>query len=274
VLITVKSSLFCREIKTYVDCVEQIFVDIHFDHKHLIIGAVYIPPSSDIVVYNAHCKAIENIISILPNADTLIIGDYNLPNTRWFNESNGSLQYTSNGICTMSRQADIIYSYFNEFDFYQHNTISNAYGNTLDLLFSNLRCIHVYAALDPLLPKDVFHPPLVFSLTTPGGTSVMTNNVTKFDFKRANFSAINDYLNNLNWDMELRDLDVNDAVNFVYSHLDHIILSCVPSFAISRSSYPTWLSRELVSSINNKQRAHFKFKCTGEYSDYLAFSHL
>jgi len=40
VLIAVKSSLFCREIKTYVDCVEQIFVDIHFDHKHLIVGAV------------------------------------------------------------------------------------------------------------------------------------------------------------------------------------------------------------------------------------------
>jgi len=274
VLIAVKSDFFCREIETSVDCVEQIFVDIHFEHKHLIIGAVYIPPSSDIAVYDAHCKAIENIISILPNADTLIIGDYNLPNTRWFNESNGSLQYTSTGICTKSRQADIIYSYFNEFNFYQHNTILNARGNTLDLLFSNLRFIHVHAALESLLSNDVFHPPLVFSLPTPCVTSVTTTNITKFDFKRANFYIMKDYLNNINWDMELRDLDVNDAVNSVYSHLDHIIQSCVPSFAISRSSYPTWFSKELVSIINNKRRAHFKFKCTGEYSDYLAFSHL
>jgi len=96
---------------------------------------------------------------------------------------------------------------------------------------------------------------------------------TILDFKRANFSVINDYLNNIDWDTDLRNLDVNDAVNFVYYHFNHIIDSCVPSYTISRSSYPTWFSKELISVINNKRRAHFSFKCSCSYSDYLTFSY-
>jgi len=37
--------------------------------------------------------------------------------------------------------------------------------------------------------------------------------------------------------MELKDLDVDDAVNFVYYHFNHIIDSCVSSFTISGSFY-------------------------------------
>jgi len=72
---------------------------------------------------------------------------------------------------------------------------------------------------------------------------------TKFNFKRTNFFAINNYLNNINWDqlgwgMELKELNVDGAVNFVYYHLNHIIDSYEPSYTISRFSYPTWFSKE------------------------------
>jgi len=271
VMIAVKNSLFCRELRIFVDCVEQIFINIHIGHKHVIVGAVYIPPSSDADVYAAHCNYFENIFSMSPNTDILIIGDYNLPNVRWFNDTNGSLQYTLGSVCSNNiRQADTLYAYFNEFNFYQHNNISNMHGNTLDL-FSNLRCIRVLPAHDPLLPCDIFHPPLTFSLPISGTAPVEITEQIKFDFKRANFSVINDYLNS--WDMELRDLNVDDAVNLVYYHLNHIIDSCVPSYTISRSSYPIWFSKKFISAINNKRKAHFSFKCTSSYFDYLIFSH-
>jgi len=160
VVIAVKNGLFCRELRSSVEYVEQIFVDIHIDYKHLVIGAVYIPPSSDVNVYNAHCNAVESIFSMSPNVDILIVGDYNLPNIRWFNETDGSLQYISTDVCRNIRQAESLYTHFNEFNLYQHNIISNLHGNTLDLLFSSLRCIRVLPAHDPLLPCDPFHPPL------------------------------------------------------------------------------------------------------------------
>jgi len=70
------------------------------------------------------------------------------------------------------------------------------HGNILDLLFSTLRCIHVFSA-HVILPCDLFHPSLVFSLPVSVKTTLKITNQTKFDFKRANFSVINDYLNNI-----------------------------------------------------------------------------
>jgi len=54
VMIAVKNSLFSRELRTSIDCVEQIFININIGHKHVIVGAVYIPPSSDVDVYMLH----------------------------------------------------------------------------------------------------------------------------------------------------------------------------------------------------------------------------
>jgi len=41
--------------------------------------------------------------------------------------------------------------------------------------------------------------------------------------------------------MELKDLNVDDTVNFVYYHLNYIIDFCVLSYTIFRSSYPIWI---------------------------------
>jgi len=56
VLIAVKNSLLSRELRLFVYYVEQIFIDIHIGHKHLIIGTVYIPSTSDISIYDTHCR--------------------------------------------------------------------------------------------------------------------------------------------------------------------------------------------------------------------------
>lgn len=77
-LIAVKCCLSSRAINISISCVEQLFVDIRFGHKHLIIGTIYIPPDSDSFVYESHCNAIDQVMSALPNTDFLIIGDYNL----------------------------------------------------------------------------------------------------------------------------------------------------------------------------------------------------
>lgn len=81
VLIAVKNHLFSRVLKLSVASVEQLFVDIRLEHKHIIIGTVYVPPASDLSVYESHCLSVEEVITMLPNADLLIAGDYNLSHT-------------------------------------------------------------------------------------------------------------------------------------------------------------------------------------------------
>lgn len=41
-----------------------------------------------------------------------------------------------------------------------------------------------------------------------------------------------------------------------------------------RSLYPAWFSRELIYLIKSKRAAHFRFKTTNLYSDYLSFAQL
>lgn len=91
VLIAVRNCLLCRAVRTTVSNVEQLFVDIRLDHNHLVVGAVYIPPSSNCHVYEAHCLTVEEVMIESLNANFLIVGDYNLPHTRWMN-SDGLLQ--------------------------------------------------------------------------------------------------------------------------------------------------------------------------------------
>lgn len=60
--------------------------------------------------------------------------------------------------------------------------------------------------------------------------------------------------------------------DFLYRHLDIAIAAYVPSFHITKSTYPSWFSKELISLIKAKKSAHLKYKCTNLFSDYLTFS--
>lgn len=51
VLIAIRNCLCSRALNISVSSVEQLFVDIQLDGKHLIIGTVYIPPASGVYIY-------------------------------------------------------------------------------------------------------------------------------------------------------------------------------------------------------------------------------
>lgn len=69
-------------------------------------------------------------------------------------------------------------------------------------------------------------------------------------------------------------MSIEEAVDFVYHHLNHVINSCVPTYSMFNSSYPAWFSKELVSVIKTKRKAHFLYKHSYSYSDYLIFTNL
>ena len=83
VLIAVKKSFRC---KTF-DMIEnnpsfnQLFIILP-DIK-TIIGTVYIPPNSDISLYDDHIMHTEDIKNVFLDHDIVLIGDYNLPAISW-----------------------------------------------------------------------------------------------------------------------------------------------------------------------------------------------
>jgi len=47
VLIAIRNNLTSRALEITTKCVEQLFVDIRLNNKHIVIGAVYLPPLSE-----------------------------------------------------------------------------------------------------------------------------------------------------------------------------------------------------------------------------------
>lgn len=63
VVIAVKSHLHCYRIPLQNNDVEQLFIKLSLGSFLLLIGAVYIPPKSDINVYNSHTDTVNNLLT-------------------------------------------------------------------------------------------------------------------------------------------------------------------------------------------------------------------
>ena len=94
------------------------------------------------------------------------------------------------------------------------------------------------------------------------------------NFKRADYIAINDYLGSISWDDELKCRNVYEAIDFLYYHLNYVIVTYVPLYTVKKSMYPVWFSAELISLTKAKKLAHFNYKNSYRYSDYLLFNQL
>jgi len=83
VLIAVKNQFSCRRLPILENSVEQLFIQISEKSLFLVIGADYIPPASDVNVYDIHFNAIDVLLNNNCHSKFLIFGDYNLPNINW-----------------------------------------------------------------------------------------------------------------------------------------------------------------------------------------------
>lgn len=272
VLIAVRDSFICKKLALAAQNVEHLYVDIHIGHKHLFVGAIYISPCADTFVYESHCCVMEEQMSESSDVDFLIAGDFNLPHLFFYNDNDGALCCNTTRACGPTNQANVFLCYLNELSLHQYNFVNNEYGNTLDLIFSNLSGINVERAPDDLIVCDKYHPALYFALPVSPRPLIKKSIVTKKNFKRANYAAINDYLSGILWDVELKDKSVDCAVDFLYMHLNCAIANFVPDRTAYRSSFPGWFSGELIALVRAKKKAHCNYKKSGSLSDYLEFS--
>jgi len=85
VLIAVSTSLTSERI--YSDTpneIEFVSVKVSLQSFSIFVTCSYIPPGSDLIIYEHHLYAIKSVLSLLSNSDLLIVlGDFNLPDISW-----------------------------------------------------------------------------------------------------------------------------------------------------------------------------------------------
>ena len=192
-----------------------------------------------------------------------IIGDFNLSSVTWpLNEESPSSDSTEN----------LFVDTFNEFGLTQCITRpTHSKGRTLDLLLtSHSQLIDNLMILDQNSTVKSDHFPITFELKT----KIKHKKPTKrrcYNFKRADWEALNGDFCDINWDALLSSTEPDIAWSRFKTTIFHYVDKHIPTITVKNEYKPPWFDSELHDACKAKERAHEKFKRTKSMLDEINF---
>lgn len=267
VLIAVRNDVSSQYLNITVCDFEQLFVKISYNALTYILCTVYFPPKSSVDSYKFFISNLENLVMTYPDCSFIVSGDFNLPGIDWSNDANGvtySTSFSCNGRCIPES-----FAYLN---FFQLNEVKNYYGSVLDLIFSSKYNMIIKRSDEYVVPEDRYHPTLVFETVLAPVTNTSELNHLYFDFNRADYVKIEQFLLSYNWNDTINSLNVNEATNALYDALHYCIIRFVPQVKFKKSKFPPWFSSDLKSLTIQKRKAHAAYRASMAPLDYSTFS--
>ncbi|XP_076666388.1 uncharacterized protein LOC143367980 [Andrena cerasifolii] len=275
VLIAVNKSLPCTLLRISNNNLEQIFVRVKVNNRHMIIGAIYLPPSSSHELYRVHSECVTELFHEFSSNKLFVVGDFNLPHAVWNNVGGSSCSRKPAIPGAESLALDFLLESYNYLNLAQINTTFSQGGNMLDLIFAADTGVMVESSVDCLTRQDQYHPPLLVRPNVIFVSDCEKRNEETYDFKRGAYPSIVNYLNSIDWDRGTGgEVGPDAAVDFLYKHLRNAIGAYVPLRRVWRSSFSQWFSPRLKKLIRQKKKMHRGYKNTKLLSDYLNFSGL
>ena len=255
VLIAVKDSMPSCSVTVGFSEVEQLFVraQLHKD-KHVVLGAVYIPPASLPSLYASHADTVSEVFLNYSDDIFCLFGDFNLPHAVWLNNSVQGCFRGSGVSSNESTAIDLLLGCVGYCNLTQVNTVFNQFQVMLDLIFVSCPNVMVDRVIDALIVPDAYHPPLHIVLKGLAPAHVRGGENSEYrDFKRCDFSSVCEFLNQIDWDKETGDIEPNVALERLYGHINQAIDAFVPMRSVIRSTIPLWFSPSLRSLIRQKK---------------------
>lgn len=269
-LIYIRDNINSKRLKVEYNSVEQLFLLCSFGNNVFIIGGVYIPPKSESGQYDKHCHSVEILRQEHANCGFYIFGDFNIPEATWDNDDDGVTV-----ACNHNSPALTLGQSYAALNFFQSIAIPNTRNVFLDLIFTNNSNLIVTEAIDCLFDRSQNHIPYSFEISFAElpQPSIKYEDFY-YDFGSSDYSAINDCLCSIDWNMVLSSPDINVAVSQFYHILNMAIALFVPLKRFRTSQFPKWFSGELRYLITQKKIAHKRYCTTRNVNDYAAFSYL
>lgn len=136
--------------------------------------------------------------------------------------------------------------------------------------------VKVSKSVSPLIKIDNYHEPVEIDFTVGRDDVVVFNpDEHEFNFKKARYGELNEYLMSVDWDGLLTNCaHVDSVVDCFYDILHVGFKRFVPLKVKASNSRPPWYSKNLLNLKNRMSRAHKKFKSTGEAEHYIRFCSL
>lgn len=174
----------------------------------LFINCVYINDKTNFETILIYLDLFIDIINRRePNANYIILGDFNLSCIEWYFDG-----IKCNAISHEGRMAAELLNTLTCTDLIQTNHIKNAYNRTLDLILtnkSNIKCKRTMGIVN----EDPYHPSISIKFDSKEIKFMRTKSQTKLNFFKANYDAINNDSAKLDWSHLFNSLDINSAVD-------------------------------------------------------------
>jgi len=140
VLISVKNTLYSELLNTSSCLLEILIVLIKLDKRICIVSSVYFPISSSVDLYTSYFDIMYNMLNSYPNAEFLLLGDFNLP------------------LAAFSYAKSLFFNNLSFLNFKQINSVLNKNNVLLDYVITNSDTCHVSLNTLPIVNVDLHHP--------------------------------------------------------------------------------------------------------------------
>lgn len=155
------------------------------DSKKIFISCIHINPRTDFERFKSYLELLQDIInSREPNAQFLIIGDFNLSCIEWFYQTDHCIAINHQGRLAEELLNTIIIA-----NIKQINDIKNSYNRILDLALTNINGLNT-KKVDGIVKEDQYHPALLIHLNPMDIKFMKSIRSIKPIFFKANYTAI------------------------------------------------------------------------------------
>ena len=279
VLIAVDAKYSTNLIELNCFDIEFICISIELENFKLFVTCSYIPPSSQLDIYNQHLLAINSITNKMNDSDKiLVLGDFNLPSVKWLSLPDSEALTPLTSDANVNLYTFEIVNRFSDINLYQINSVSNCYDRILDLAFVNYTQYFEIIRIPPVCtPEDNYHPTLCISMMH---NNLATNNsLISFksvpNYNKTDFRKLNALISNVNWSTLFickSHSDLELSVYKFYDILNKFILECVPIVRVRNSERYPWVTSGLSSIKNYKNKLFKKYKKSGSSIDYAKYA--
>ncbi|XP_055643865.1 uncharacterized protein LOC129780031 [Toxorhynchites rutilus septentrionalis] len=214
-----------------------------------------------------HSNAVCDICDRALDTDSIVVvGDYNLPYLSWTFDEDINSYLPSNA----STEAELVFTEtIAASGLHQINTLRNSNNRILDLAFVNDSCnAEIIEPPFPLLKLDARHKPFVLRIQLDVCSQQVPDDSCDdpdFDFKRCDFTALNNLLSGVDWNEIIGAESTNCATAVFYEKVYEILRDNVPRKRICQApsfKHSWWTSelRRLRNSVRKARKVYFREK--------------
>ena len=238
--------------------IDATFIQIENKSHKITLGLVYRPPAQSPATDE---KLYDQIADICCVNNCIIMGDFNLPVTKW-------------GEPLTAHAGQQLYRSILESSLHQHVMHPTRGNNILDIVLTTDEDSVKDVKIGPEFSSSD-HRSLLFTINFDKD-KVSESKEKVPDYRRANFKRLRMQLASINWIELLGTPDINKAWEVFAKKLNEISQLCVPlrNRRQVKNTKPKWWNNEIRCCLQAKKTAYHKYKLTQNNNDKLEHDRL